>query len=761
MLACVWAARRLVSTLMDIPHITAPLNPQQKEAVVSEASNMLVLAGAGSGKTMVLVHRIAWQIENRGVLPFAIFAVTFTNKAASEMRGRIENLLGQSVRGMWVGTFHGLAHRMLRLHWRECGLPETFQILDSDDQFRMLRRTIRAMQLDDRVFAPREMQQRINGWKDQTQRPADIASSDDKTVYARRIYENYQAECDAAGVVDFSELLLRSWELLNANPAVLEHYQQRFSHILVDEFQDTNDLQYQWLRLLAGSGASVFAVGDDDQSIYSWRGARMDHMQLFERDFPDVQLVRLEQNYRSTKTILDAANALIRNNHNRLGKELHTASETGEAICLYQAMDEQGEASHVGASILAGRKQGRNWGEHAVLYRTSAQSRVFEEAMIQSGIPYRVYGGMRFYERAEIKHAIAYMRLALSPDDDVSLERVINTPRRGIGQQTLSRLRAHAGEQQCSLWQASERMLQQEQFASRTRAAVETFRALILQMRAACRERDALVLHEFTQQIIEWSGLREHYLQDGGQDARSRIENLEELVSAARAFVRPEEDTEEAQQDELSAFLAHAALESGETQSHDDSSDYVHLMTLHKVKGLEFPVVFLVGLEEELFPHQLSMGDPAQLEEERRLCYVGITRAQQVLHISWAVRRNVYGRQRHPKRSRFVRELPSGLCRLAHRQWGWTQKDEPQQQPWVPQSRRAPRRNGGEDPQVAEALLPGQHVRHHSFGEGMVTALDVSGGMVRVQVHFRDGSKWLSAAHANLQPVGGVSGGSH
>ena len=718
---------------MDVSRILDPLNPAQREAVAADNGNLLVLAGAGSGKTRVLVHRIAWYIATGQATPHGILAVTFTNKAAAEMRGRIEQLLGQSPRGMWVGTFHGLSHRLLRAHWQEARLPETFQILDNEDQYRTVRRVIRAMQLDEACYPPKQAQWFINARKDEGLRPAHIDAEDDATTAQLiEIYKNYQDTCERAGLVDFAELLLRVHELCKDQAALRGHYQQRFKHMLVDEFQDTSALQYAWLRLLAGPDNTLFAVGDDDQSVYSWRGARVENMRLFEQDFKDTRLLRLEQNYRSTATILKAANALIAHNHGRLGKALWTEGEAGERIDLYMAYNEIDEARYVVDEIKDATEAGRSCDDFAILYRVSAQSRLFEEGLMQAGIPYRVYGGMRFYERAEIKDALAYVRLARFQDDDASFERIVNTPTRGIGQRTLAELRDQARRDQCSLWRAAAHIIAHKLLGARALHALTQFMALIQKMTEA--EAEA-TLDQQIDGIIRQSGLIAHYQKEKGEKAEARIENLEELVTAAGQF-QPGPAEELAELDPLSAFLAHAALESGETQAVDNSA-CVHMMTLHSAKGLEFPAVYLVGMEEGLFPHQRSSEALAQLEEERRLCYVGITRARQKLTLTHAQHRRLHGSDYYPSASRFIEEIPARLLRDI-------------------------RLKGASNPALfsraetegqTDELRLGQRVRHARFGEGVILNLEGAGGHRRVQVNFEQaGCKWLVAAYANLVP---------
>jgi ATP-dependent DNA helicase UvrD/PcrA len=721
---------------MDISYILDSLNADQREAVGAEPGNLLILAGAGSGKTRVLVHRIAWYIETGQASSYSIMAVTFTNKAAAEMRARIERLLDQPTKGMWVGTFHSLAHRLLRAHWQEANLPESFQILDSEDQYRTVRRVIRSMELDESNFKPREAQWFINARKDEGLRPENIDDhSDETTAQMIKIYKTYQEACERSGLVDFAELLLRTFELFRDQAAIREHYQHRFKHVLVDEFQDTNSLQYGWLRLLTGDNSTLFAVGDDDQSIYSWRGARVENMQAFEKDFKDARLLKLEQNYRSTATILKAANKLIANNNARLGKDLWTDGEDGDHIGVYMAYNETDEARYVIDRIKQAPEQGKPFTDYAILYRTSAQSRVLEEALMQSRIPYRVYGGMRFYERAEIKDALAYVRLARFTDDDASFERIVNTPTRGIGNRTVDELRVTARRDGCSLWKAAHHIVEHKLMSARALNALENFIKLIQRMKQA--ESEA-TLGEHVDQVIKLSGLIDHFKKEKGEKGLARIENLEELVTASGEF-EIGDDEELAEMDALSAFLSHAALESGETQA-GDSSDCVHLMTLHSAKGLEFPDVYLVGMEEGLFPHQRSSEDIIQLEEERRLCYVGITRAKKVLTLTYTQHRRLHGSDYYPQPSRFIDEIPPELLNDIRLGGSVTES----------LFSRSSDRPTGEDGELAL----GQRVRHVKFGEGTVLNLEGSGSHMRIQVNFEQaGSKWLVAQYANLSPA--------
>ncbi|HSR63817.1 MAG TPA: DNA helicase II [Gammaproteobacteria bacterium] len=717
---------------MDVSAVLDPLNTEQREAVAAAPGNILVLAGAGSGKTRVLVHRIAWYIQTGQANPHGIIAVTFTNKAAAEMRARIETLLRQPVGGMWVGTFHGLAHRLLRAHWQEAGLPQSFQILDSDDQFRAVRRVIRSLELDEAQYSPREAQWFINARKDEGLRPQHIDDNGDLILRQLiRIYLAYQDTCERSGLVDFAELLLRAHELFRDQKTILAHYRDRFRFALVDEFQDTNALQYAWLRLLVGKDGTLFAVGDDDQSIYSWRGARVENMQQFQKDFPDTTLHRLEQNYRSTATILNAANALIANNNARLGKQLWTEGDQGDQIGVYTAFNELDEARYVVDRIISWFNNTGRYSDCAILYRVSAQSRVLEEALMQANIPYRVYGGFRFYERAEIKDALAYVRLANFHDDDASFERIINTPTRGIGQRTIEEIRTTARQDKCSLWEAASRLLQDKLLTARALNALEHFMCLIRQMEAGNKD---LPLDETIDNVIKQSGLIDHFRKEKGERGLARIENLEELVNAASQFEMPPDEEEVLEP--MAAFLAHAALEAGETQA-DAYSDCVNLMTLHSAKGLEFPNVFIVGMEEGLFPHQRSSEDLVQLEEERRLCYVGITRAQQTLTLTYAQHRRLHGSDYYPQPSRFIRELPAEAL------------DEVRLGNSVTQTLlKTANRSASND----SGFSLGQRVSHAKFGDGVILNLEGSGGNTRIQVNFEQaGCKWLVAAYANLQ----------
>ena len=586
---------------MDLSPILNPLNDAQREAVTAPVGPVLVLAGAGSGKTRVLTHRVAWLIQAEGASPHSIMAMTFTNKAAGEMRARIESLLGMPGAALWIGTFHGIAHRLLRLHWREANLPQTFQILDGDDQLRLIKKILKAQNLDDTRWVPRDIQYFINQNKDEGMRPKVLKDGNDPT---RRqfiqLYRDYEEACQRAGVVDFAELLLRAFELWRDQPELLAHYRRRFGHVLVDEFQDTNTIQYAWTKLLVGSEGAPFAVGDDDQSIYRWRGARVENLQTFRRDFPQAKLIRLEQNYRSTSTILEAANALIANNSGRLGKNLWTSGGKGEPIRLYAAFNERDEAEFVLQRIKDWVARGGNRRDIAILYRSNAQSRVFEEAFLSARIPYKVYGGLRFFERAEIKDALAYLRLVSNRNDDTSFERVVNLPTRGIGAKSIDTLRERARADGSSLWSAAQRCIAEGSLGAKGAGSLHGFLQLIDRLAADTRE---LALHEIVDQVINSSGLLEHHRKEKAERGEARADNLLELVSAARGF--EPEGVEGEQLPPLESFLAHAVLESGEGQA-EAWEDCIQMMTLHTAKGLEFPVVFLAGLEDGLFPHQRS-----------------------------------------------------------------------------------------------------------------------------------------------------------
>ena len=727
----------------DISHLLNSLNEAQREAVAAPIGQQRVLAGAGSGKTRVLVHRIAWLIQIEGASPHSILSVTFTNKAAAEMRLRIEELLGHSPAGMWVGTFHGLAHRLLRSHWQEAGLAEGFSILDGDDQQRLIKRVIRDMGLDEQRWPVRQAQWFINGQKDEGLRPQHIQAGGDLFLGTMlQIYTAYEAACARAGAIDFAELLLRALDLWRDNPSLLEHYQNRFKHVLVDEFQDTNAVQYAWLRLLAQGGKSLMVVGDDDQSIYGWRGAKIENIQQFSNDFVNTQSIRLEQNYRSTANILKAANALIDNNQGRLGKELWTDGEEGEPISLYSAYNEYDEARYIVECIEQALRKGEvNRDEIAILYRSNAQSRVLEEALLRAAVPYRIYGGQRFFERLEIKNALAYLRLLRSRHDDGAIERVINVPTRGIGEKTIESVRQAAREHDLSLWASMQLLVEQKALPGRASNALQGFMDLIAELETRTLDCE---LHAMAQIVIEQSGLLTYHKEEKGEKGQARVENLEELVNAARTFKKDDELEEEITP--LVAFLDHAVLEAGDTQA-DEFTQAVQLMTLHSAKGLEFPIVFIAGMEEGLFPHKMSLEEPGRLEEERRLAYVGITRAMQQLYLTCAETRRVYGTETYNKVSRFVREIPAQLLQEVRMS---NSVSRPYQSNHQVQS--SSMFKGEEIPQTEFKL--GQFVTHAVFGEGVILNFEGAGAQARVQVNFaNDGIKWLMLAYAKLEPL--------
>ena len=720
---------------MDVSELLDDLNKPQREAVAAPLGHTRILAGAGSGKTRVLVHRIAWLIQAEALSPANILAVTFTNKAAAEMRGRIEQMLGYPIGGMWVGTFHGLAHRLLRSHWQEAGLPQGFQILDSDDQLRMIKRIIRGMSLDEAQWPPKQAQWYINGQKDEGLRAAHLQAGEDP--YSQNmlaIYLAYEQACERAGVVDFGELLLRSHELWLKRPDILSHYQQRFSQILVDEFQDTNTIQYAWIRVLAGQTGHLFIVGDDDQSIYGWRGAKIENIQKFHKDYPDASTVRLEQNYRSTGNILAVANAVIANSSERLGKELWTEDADGEPIQLYNAYNERDEAAYLVQEVRNWMNQGGQRSDVAVLYRSNAQSRVIEEALMQSAVPYRVYGGLRFFERAEIKDVLSYLRLVSNRRDDAAFERIVNTPTRGIGAATLTQLRQYARETNQSMWQSAVDTLQQKVFPARAANALSSFLELIDSLTP---EDDTMSLHELTALVIDESGLRTHFAKDKTEKGQGRIENMDELINASREFMRADDEEE---MPLLDAFLAHAALEAGENQGYQ-WQDCVQLMTLHSAKGLEFPIVFMVGMEEGLFPGQKSADDPLRLAEERRLCYVGMTRARKTLYLLYTESRYLYGQEMHPRPSRFLSEIPAERVH---------QVRSPQNMAASGLTALASRSQSADD----NGFRTGQQVMHQKFGQGVIIDTEGNGSHARVHVNFKQaGSKWLVLAYAKLETL--------
>jgi DNA helicase-2/ATP-dependent DNA helicase PcrA len=720
------------------------LNPEQLQAVTLPNQHALILAGAGSGKTRVLTTRIAWLIQTGNATPASLLAVTFTNKAAREMLTRISAMLPISTRGMWIGTFHGLCNRMLRAHHRDAGLPPLFQILDSQDQLGAVKRVLKSLNVDEDRYPPKQVQWFINDRKEEGLRAKDVPVHDETSRRHAELYAAYDEQCQKEGAVDFAELLLRCFELLQRNELLRAHYQGRFRHILVDEFQDTNRLQYRWLKLLAGKENAIFAVGDDDQSIYAFRGANVGNMADLEREYRVQNVIRLEQNYRSHGNILDAANALIAHNRNRLGKNLWTAAGEGEPLRVYEAASDGYEAHFLAEEVQNLVREGFARRDVAILYRSNAQSRVIEHALFTQGIPYRVYGGLRFFERQEIKHALAYLRLLANPDDDGALLRVVNFPARGIGARSVEALQDAAAAGGTSLWQAVPRV------AGKAGTTVGAFVKLIETLRAGTR---GLPLPEVVEHMLQASGLLEHYKAE--RDGADRVENLEELVNAAAAFTQEEgnaaaEAADAAQApapDPLGQFLAHAALESGENQA-AEGADAIQLMTVHSAKGLEFHAVFITGLEEGLFPHEQSVTEQDGLEEERRLMYVAITRARTRLYLSFAQTRLLHGQTRYNVSSRFLDEIPAGVMK-------WL---TPRGRPVVPESAwqaaPAPARyrkdSGGGAPNLPFRI--GQSVVHAKFGQGVIVNAEGSGTDARVQINFGpQGMKWLQLEYAKLQ----------
>ncbi|MFU2132019.1 DNA helicase II [Gallibacterium anatis] len=721
---------------MDFSELLDGLNERQREAVAAPLGNYLVLAGAGSGKTRVLTYRIAWLIGVENVSPNGILAVTFTNKAAAEMRHRIEDLLQDQITppfGMWVGTFHSLAHRLLRRHAPDAGLPADFQILDSEDQLRLVKRLVKSYNLDEGLYPPKQICWYINNKKDLGLRADQIEMRSKEDRSWVEIYKIYQDACDRAGLVDFAELLLRTYELWQKKPLILQRYQQRFQHILVDEFQDTNNIQYEWVKLLAGNSANVMIVGDDDQSIYGWRGAKIDNIYRFLTDY-HAETIRLEQNYRSTENILQAANILIANNEGRLGKNLWTEGNKGDPVGIYRAFNEHDEARFVTSQIKQWVDEGGNYDQCAVLYRSNRQSRILEEAFLQSGLPYRIYGGLRFFERQEIKDALGYLRLLANRQDDVAFERVVNTPTRGIGDRTLEILRDIARKRTLTLWQATHLALEEKLVQGRAASALLRFIELI---NALDNDTFELPLAEQTEFVIEHSGLKEMYQKEKGEKGEVRLENLDELVFAARDFQKPDEAEE---MSDLIAFLTHASLEAGERQA-SPHQQCVDLMTLHSSKGLEFDRVFIVGMEEGLFPSGAS-GEEGRIEEERRLAYVGITRARKKLTLCYAEQRRVYSQEEKRIVSRFINELPEEniqeirlrgtVTRAINREAVGTTKSVLANPEWK----------------------PGQRVKHHKFGYGSIINVEGSDKNCRLQIAFQNqGIKWLIAHLANLEKL--------
>jgi DNA helicase-2/ATP-dependent DNA helicase PcrA len=701
------------------------LNPEQLAAVTLPDQPALILAGAGSGKTRVLTTRIAWLIQTGNVSPGGVLAVTFTNKAAREMLTRISAMLPISTRGMWVGTFHGLCNRLLRAHHRDAGLPQLFQILDSQDQQAAVKRVLKALNVDEERFPAREAQYFINAAKEEGKRARDVEVGDEIMRRYAEIYSAYDEQCQREGAVDFAELLLRTFELLSRNEVLREHYRSRFRHILVDEFQDTNRLQYRWLKLLAGPKNVMFAVGDDDQSIYRFRGANVGNMAEFERDFHVENVIRLEQNYRSQGHILAAANALIAHNKKRLGKNLWTSAGRGEPVRIYEAQSDAYEASWLAEEVQSLKRGGLSLADIGVLYRSNAQSRIIEHALFSAGIPYRVYGGLRFFERLEIKHALAYLRLAANPDDDGALLRVANFPARGIGARTLEQLQDSAKAGGVSLYKAAAGL------TGKTAAAVAAFVRLVEALKTETQE---LPLPETVEVMLERSGLVAHYKAE--RDGADRVENLNELVNAAAAFVN------EAEEPDLPAFLAHASLESGENQA-AEGTDALQLMTVHSAKGLEFAAVFITGLEEGLFPHEQSVMEDDGLEEERRLMYVAITRARTRLYLCYAQTRLLHGQTRYNVASRFLDEIPHEVVKRLTPVAGRGRFDDAA---WAPAPEKTFKSQA-----PSHGFRIGQAVLHPKFGQGVIVDAEGSGTDARLQINFgKQGMKWLALEYAKI-----------
>jgi DNA helicase-2/ATP-dependent DNA helicase PcrA len=711
------------------------LNEAQTAAVTTDAQHSLVLAGAGSGKTRVLVYRIAWLLAAEGISPYAILAVTFTNKAAAEMRNRVAELLETPARGMWIGTFHSIALRLLTMHHKEAGLPKNFQILDSEDQYRLIRRVISDLELDEKQWQPRMVQGFINGKKNEGIRASEIDDfGDDNSSTLINIYQHYDDHCNRGGLVDFAEMLLCTHQLLLNNPPLLEHYQGRFGAILVDEFQDTNDIQSAFIRLLAGTKNKIMVVGDDDQSIYAWRGAKIDHIIGFKDLFPNTIQYKLEQNYRSTNNILQAANAVIKNNAKRLGKELWSEQGGGELIQYYGAYSEYDEAAFVAEEIDNIIDSGIDGDQIAILYRSNMQSRLLEENLLKHNVAYKVYGGLRFFERMEIKDVLAYVRLINNRHDDVGFERVINTPTRGLGNKTVNQIRNCALVNQVSLFSACQILLKNSILTARAAGSLAGFINMIDEFD---HNHDKEQLNPLFDDVIERTGLREHYQKEPPEKAITRLENLDELLNAAETFVKPQED-DQIGMTALSSFLAQVSLEAGERAS-DKDVPCVQLMTLHSAKGLEFPYVFLVGLEQGLFPHQNSMEDPEKLQEERRLCYVGITRAEQKLFMTYATSRRIRGRTQGCAPSKFLREVPEKLVNQIQGNVFTTPRGS---------------MFANQEASLYAQFQPGVLVSHKIFGEGTIIELSGQGDYTQIMVEFSDhGTKILAAKFAKLDVI--------
>ena len=722
---------------MDVSYILDELNPIQREAVTDESPHSLILAGAGSGKTKVITHKVAWLSSVKGINPMSLLTVTFTNKAAKEMRGRIENILDENLNQMWCGTFHGIFHKMLKIHWQDANLVKDFSVIDSEDQIRVLKRVIQGMNLDLETWQPRDTQWFINKQKDEGKRKASLSMNatfvEEKMV---DIMREYQKTCDREGLVDFAEILIRSFELLDKNAELLKHYQDRFQHILVDEFQDTNEIQYLLLKKLVGKNGSMTVVGDDDQSIYSWRGAKSTNLKRFTKDFNKVKTIKLEQNYRSSKNILACANSVIRNNPDRLGKELWSQKDEGEQVKVYRAFNERDEANFIVGIIKRWLEEGGSLSETAIIYRSNAQSRVLEDSILNSELPYRIYGGVRFYERMEIKNALAYAKLAINTNNDSQFERIINIPPRGIGIKTMDQVREYSKKENMSLWKSAEILFKDKD--TKVAKNISSFFTIINKLQE-CNFNENL--DKFFGDLISLSGLKDYHGKEPGEKGRSRVENLDELISATSEYFSLGEDAND-ERSLLELFLDQASLDAGENQA-NENEDAIQMMTLHSSKGLEFPLVFMAGCEEGLFPHRRSAEDPKQLAEERRLCYVGMTRAMERLYLTHAETRTIYGIDSFSPVSRFIKEIPEELIYEIRVASETEVKDKVFE----------PRIVGGTEHKVGGFSL-GDRVEHKSFGEGVILNYEGEGSNARVEVNFDNGgTKWLVLSFANLEKI--------
>ena len=724
---------------MDVSHILENLNDDQRNAVTSEKQHLLVLAGAGSGKTRVLVHKVAWEVEALGKNPSSIMAVTFTNKAANEMRSRIETLLQAQIFDSWIGTFHGLSHKLLKRFHKEADLSSGFTILDSDDQLRIIKRISKEFNLDEATWPARQSQWQINSWKDEGIRSSKVNEDGDfYTETVNKIYKEYEETCNRDDLVDFGELILKSYEVIKKSPSVKTFFESRFESVLIDEFQDTNTIQYKWLQEIASAKTKITAVGDDDQSIYGWRGAKVEHVNSFVEDYNNTDVIRLEQNYRSTSVILNAANSLIDNNKDRLGKNLWTEKVEGENIILYQAYNEQDEARYVADVLKDWMLKGGTYEETAILYRSNAQSRAIEEALLRISIPYRIYGGLRFYERLEIKNAIAYLKVIFNNNDNPSFERSVSNPTRGVGEKTLNKIRQTSKKYNISYIKASAKLIDEGNISGRGGAGLKDY----LEFVAGCKNFiEENTLSELMELIIKETGLYAYHGKEAGEKGKTRTENLEELITATKNFEQSiKEEITNSQIAEK--YLDIISLDSGDRQAseHDDAAQ---LMTMHSAKGLEFKLVILTGLEESLFPHGRSMESSSQLEEERRLCYVAITRAMEKLYITHAESRRLHGTDTFNPPSRFLKEIPKDLI----------DEIRPRAQTNIPYNRKDFSETKIEF-EMDIGISLGQKVRHKKFGEGIVLNYEGSGESARVQVNFEDsGTKWLVMSYANLEKM--------